>query len=84
MNQTTRPRLTEDGALSDDADDLPTMIKDAIYFTQRLDERFLWVDALCILQAAINAESEGRDESMSPPSAETSSDDRKQQIGHMT
>lgn len=40
MDQTTRPRLAEDGALLDDVDDVPTTIRDAIYFTQKLNEHY--------------------------------------------
>ena len=29
---------------------LSKTIEDAISLTQRLDERFLWIDALCVLQ----------------------------------
>lgn len=35
--------------------DLPATIQDAIAVVRRLDERFLWVDALCIVQDDLNS-----------------------------
>ena len=42
--------LASDGALFDDQLKLATSIEDAILLCQKLNERYLWVDALCILQ----------------------------------
>ena len=39
-----------EGALSDRNEDVPTTIKDAFYVTDLLQERYLWVDAICIQQ----------------------------------
>ena len=38
------------GALSDRWHEIPRVIQDAIDLTDRLQERFLWVDSLCIVQ----------------------------------
>jgi hypothetical protein len=42
--------MTSDGALFDDQLRLATSIEDAILLCQKLNERYLWVDALCIVQ----------------------------------
>jgi hypothetical protein len=34
-------------------DDMPQTFKDAIEITRRLNIRFLWIDALCIVQPGI-------------------------------
>ena len=38
------------GALLNLMDELPKVIKDALDVVRRLNERFLWIDALCIIQ----------------------------------
>lgn len=50
MNHTTRPLLWEPGSLTLLADQVPRTIQDAIIFTAAIGERYLWVDALCIMQ----------------------------------
>jgi hypothetical protein len=44
------PRLAKGGLRSDPSTPLPQTIADAIAFVKSLGERFLWVDALCIIQ----------------------------------
>ena len=39
-----------DNALQDRMEELPNTIKDAISFTNKIGERYLWVDSLCIIQ----------------------------------
>lgn len=46
LNQTTHEKLTAGLPLSE----FPQTIRDAIVITRALDERYLWVDALCIMQ----------------------------------
>ncbi|KAF2117182.1 heterokaryon incompatibility protein-domain-containing protein [Lophiotrema nucula] len=43
-------QMTAPGSLSPDAPNVPTTIADAIILTKNINERFLWVDALCIIQ----------------------------------
>lgn len=53
MLQTTQsslPTLMKPAALDSGNDALSRVVKDAISLTQMLGERFLWVDALCIVQ----------------------------------
>ena len=42
--------LQTEGALADGNEDVPTTIKDALYVAELLQERYLWVDAICIQQ----------------------------------
>ncbi len=42
--------LCEPGALERLGDQLPLLIRDAILLVQKLGERYLWVDSLCIIQ----------------------------------
>ena len=42
--------LQSEGALSDGNQDVPTTISDALYVADLLQERYLWVDAICIQQ----------------------------------
>ena len=42
--------LSQPQALHDRREDLPHAINDAIFLTQNLGERYLWVDTLCIFQ----------------------------------
>ena len=46
----TRARLEQPGSLSMMRGEIATTIQDAIDFTARLHERYLWVDSLCIEQ----------------------------------
>ncbi|KAK3377218.1 heterokaryon incompatibility protein [Lasiosphaeria ovina] len=46
------PSLCEPGALAQLGDKLPLLLQDAILLVQRLGERYLWVDSLCIIQDA--------------------------------
>ena len=43
-------QLQEDGALENFGDQIPNAIKDAMEVVRGLDEDYLWVDALCIVQ----------------------------------
>ncbi|KAH8595449.1 heterokaryon incompatibility protein-domain-containing protein [Bisporella sp. PMI_857] len=43
-------QLTEAGGLVKQLSHLPNTIRDAILLCQRLDERHLWIDSLCIIQ----------------------------------
>ncbi|KFY97790.1 hypothetical protein V498_01859 [Pseudogymnoascus sp. VKM F-4517 (FW-2822)] len=46
----TLPDLMQPGALSKTFDLFPTIIQDAITLTRQLNHRYLWIDAICILQ----------------------------------
>lgn len=50
LTKDTLPWLQSEGALSDGNEDVPTTIKDTLYVTDLLHERYLWVDAICIQQ----------------------------------
>jgi hypothetical protein len=45
----TLPALKNEGSLSHSRDQLPRIIKDSILLTKHLALRYLWVDALCII-----------------------------------
>ncbi|RYP59342.1 hypothetical protein DL769_008580 [Monosporascus sp. CRB-8-3] len=42
--------LTQPGVLERLGEEVPLLIRDVILFMQRLGERYLWVDSLCIIQ----------------------------------
>jgi Heterokaryon incompatibility protein (HET) len=42
--------MTIPGALHQHSDEVPTTILDAIFLTQNITDKYLWVDALCIIQ----------------------------------
>ncbi len=46
--------LGQTGALFAKTNSLPDTIKDAISLCQKLDERYLWVDSLCIIQDSLD------------------------------
>ncbi|KAF4466688.1 hypothetical protein FALBO_6453 [Fusarium albosuccineum] len=50
LTKANRPALLKPGSLKRVFDMLPNTIKDAIVFVRRLGCRYLWVDALCLLQ----------------------------------
>ncbi|KAK0738893.1 heterokaryon incompatibility protein-domain-containing protein [Schizothecium vesticola] len=50
LNLKNLPTMQVDGAFSDTAVTLPKTITEAIEVVRSLGERFLWVDALCIVQ----------------------------------
>ena len=50
LTKDTLRLLQSEGALSDGNEDVPTTIKDALYLADLLQERYLWVDAICIQQ----------------------------------
>ncbi|KFY27548.1 hypothetical protein V493_03429 [Pseudogymnoascus sp. VKM F-4281 (FW-2241)] len=43
-------RLQQNGALADLSDQIPTAIKNAMQLVSNFGEKYLWVDALCIVQ----------------------------------
>ncbi|KAI9746913.1 MAG: hypothetical protein M1815_004884 [Lichina confinis] len=45
-----RTRMEEEGALLEEAESVPSVVKDAMQLVAGLGERYLWIDALCILQ----------------------------------
>jgi hypothetical protein len=45
--------LEKPGVLFDSMKYLPDTVKDAILLCQKLDERYLWVDSLCIIQDSV-------------------------------
>jgi hypothetical protein len=50
LNEETQTRLMQPGGLSNEYSDIPQTIKDAMYLTEQLEEKYLWVDAICIKQ----------------------------------
>lgn len=50
LTRSTRHRLFGEGGLSNGHKDLPATIDDAIVLTSQLGYKYLWVDALCIMQ----------------------------------
>ncbi|KAH6981686.1 heterokaryon incompatibility protein-domain-containing protein [Ilyonectria sp. MPI-CAGE-AT-0026] len=50
LTKANRPALLEPGSLNRVSHLIPETIKDAITFTRRLGCRYLWVDALCMVQ----------------------------------
>lgn len=50
LTSDNRKDLEQPGALEEFGSQLPLAIKDAMTFTRNMGERYLWVDALCIVQ----------------------------------
>jgi hypothetical protein len=50
LQQSTCNRLTHAGGLDTQSDDIPLTIRDSILLCRRISTRYLWVDALCIMQ----------------------------------
>ncbi|EXJ75623.1 uncharacterized protein A1O5_00130 [Cladophialophora psammophila CBS 110553] len=50
LNASTAPLLMRDGGLDLAWPKLPTTIRDATVVCEQLGERYLWIDALCIMQ----------------------------------
>lgn len=50
LSKATYSKLTKDGALSAHWRELPRKIQDTISFCRSINERYLWVDRLCIVQ----------------------------------
>ena len=48
--------LRSEGFLSDDNQDIPNTIKDAMKLCQRLNIRYLWVDAICLNQDRVESD----------------------------
>jgi hypothetical protein len=48
--KSTIKELEQDGALNRHKGELPTVICDAIELVRRIGERYIWIDALCIIQ----------------------------------
>jgi len=42
--------MTTPGAFLQDLDKIPTTILDAIFLTRQIKEKYIWIDALCIIQ----------------------------------
>ncbi|PKS05431.1 hypothetical protein jhhlp_008807 [Lomentospora prolificans] len=53
LTSETTALLMSEGGLDKVWPNLPTTIRDAITVCQKLDERYLWVDALCIMQDSV-------------------------------
>ena len=50
LTQATRAALEMDMSLSEHWNRIPQVIRDAIEFVEKIGEKYLWVDALCIVQ----------------------------------
>ena len=50
LTRGNRAELEEEGGLFQHMATLPDSVKDAILLCQNIDERYLWVDSLCIIQ----------------------------------
>ncbi|TID20078.1 HET-domain-containing protein [Venturia nashicola] len=50
LNSNTSETLHEPGTISPDNSDIPATIRDTIHLCQSLNQKYLWVDALCIKQ----------------------------------
>lgn len=50
LQKSTYNRLTHPGGLDTQSDDIPLTIRDSILLCRQMSTRYLWVDALCIIQ----------------------------------
>lgn len=50
LTEVTRKELMTPGGLAGKISSLPNTIQDAIYLCQQINERYLWIDTLCIVQ----------------------------------
>ncbi len=48
--QDNKLELEKAGSLSWESKSLPRTIQDAIYLVEQIDERYIWIDSLCIIQ----------------------------------
>lgn len=58
LDRHSYPRLTRPGALAEHKQDIPKTISDAMTVCKKIKKRYLWVDALCIIQDSADDKAE--------------------------